>query len=150
MFAAALLAHLASFAILATGSLGGLLVHQALVAQLAVPGATVAPLLRLGARLGLVARVGSVLMLASGLTLMAARGWGDWGHPWLMAKLALWLFLSANGMVVGGPAGAAAAQALATGNAALAMPALGRLGRFHLVQGIGTLAMVALGVFGPR
>jgi hypothetical protein len=150
MFAAALLAHLVSFAVLATGSLGGLLVHRALMDQLATPGADASSLMRLGARLGLVARVGSILMLVSGVSLMAARGWGDWGQPWLMTKLALWLALSANGIVVGGSAGAAAGRALGQGNTAAAMPALMRLSRFHVVQGLGTLAMVLLGVFGPR
>jgi uncharacterized membrane protein SirB2 len=57
-------------------------------------------------------QIGSLLMLLSGLGLLAAREWTQLGQPWLLAKLALFVVLTLNGALVAAPTSASKGQLL--------------------------------------
>lgn len=152
MMAPALLFHLLSLLILATGAIGGTIAHRALVSAvrsnpIAVPGIG-----RLTPQFGALALTGALLMLVSGTLLLASRGWADWGHTWLSVKLALFVLLFLNAHIVARPSGMKLGAALAQGpNAPRDTVAvlLRRLSIFHVVQNTGLVVLISLAVFGP-
>lgn len=151
----ALLFHLVALTVLACGGLGGGLLHIRLRNALRTAPAQAGALGPLAMNFGIVAQIGALLMLLSGIALLASRGWADWGQHWLSTKLTIFVIMVANGVLVAKPAGArlaSAAARAATGEDTRAdvAAAVQRLGTFHLVQLVGFLAIIALGVLGPR
>ena len=156
LFPAALALHLLALVLLAAGGVGGLFLHVAL--RRAMSNAPKAAAIgQVGAAFGAVATGAALLMLVTGLLLMASRGWQDWGQPWLSAKLAIFTLLFLNGLLVAKPtaprlgAGLAAAARQGEGaDLAAVRGPLVRMGRFHVVQSLGLVGLILLGVFGPR
>lgn len=157
LFPIALSLHLLCLVLLASGGVGSLWLHAALKRALPQGPAQAAALGRVSATFGLIASTSALGMLASGLLLMASRGWADWGQPWLMMKLALFTMLFLNGVLVAKPTGprlaagiASAARAGGSLECDAVLQPLSRMGRFHAVQVSGLVCLVLLGVFGPR
>jgi hypothetical protein len=153
----ALALHLLCLVLLAAGGIGGGFLHLALARMVRTEPRQALVVARIGARFGMVASTAALLMLATGVGLLATRGWADWGHAWLSVKLSLFAALFLNGLLVARPNGArlgAALAALAGGGdarqAAAVEGPLRRMGVFHAVQSAGLVALILLGVFGPR
>lgn len=153
----ALLLHLLCLVLLAAGGVGGMILHVWLERALRERSFHAATLGRLGAAFGQLAGMAALGMLASGLMLLASRGWADWGQPWLVAKLAVFALLFANSLAVARPSGASLGAGLAAAvrgqgtldGAAVTVP-MARMAVFHRVQTAGLVVLIVLGVFGPR
>lgn len=142
--------HLVSLTILAGGGVGAFVMQTAVNASIRRSASEAAVLANTMLRYAVTAQLGAMLMLLSGLGLMAERHWGDWGHPWLMVKLSIFVILVLTGPLIARPAGAALVSALTAGGspAAVAGP-LRRLTLFHLVQKGGLVAIIVLAVLKP-
>ena len=153
MSAAPLFLHIVALTVLVAGGVGGLLVHRVLVATIRSSPQQAAPLGLLAGRCGITAQIGALLMLLSGLYLMASRGWADWGTTWLSIKLTIYVLLVANGFLLAKPTGAKLGAELSRGPAAdtgVVSKLIGRLDMFYVLQLIGLVAIFALATFGPR
>jgi hypothetical protein len=153
----ALALHLLCLVLLAAGGIGGGFLHLALARMAHKDPRQALVVARIGARFGMVATSAALLMLATGIGLLATRGWADWGRPWLSAKLTIFVLLFLNGLLVAKPNGARLGAALAaaaggdqTSTGAGVEAPLRRMGVFHAVQSAGLVALILLGVFGPR
>jgi hypothetical protein len=142
--------HLVSLTILAGGGVGAIVMQTAVNATMRRSASEAAVLAGTMLRFALTAQLGALLMLLSGLGLMAGRHWADWGHPWLMAKLALFVILVLAGPLIARPAGASLVTALAAGGEPDAVAgSLRRLTLFHVVQKGGLVAIIVLAVLKP-
>ena len=150
----ALALHLLCLVLLAAGGVGGGFLHLAVARMVRTEPREALAVARIGARFGMLATAAALLMLATGVGLLATRGWADVGQPWLSAKLTIFVALFLNGLLVAKPNGArlgAAIAAAAGGGGAAAVDApLRRMGVFHAVQSAGLVTLILLGVFGPR
>ena len=153
----ALALHLVCLVLLAAGGIGGGFVHLVLTRVARREPRQAVRVARIGARLGTVASSAALLMLASGVALLAARGWGDVGQPWLSAKLAIFALLFLNGVLVARPNGARLGAALLMASfgrrarpGALVEEPMRRMGLFHAVQSAGVVTIILIGVFGPH
>jgi hypothetical protein len=146
-----LAAHLVSLTILAGGAVGAIVMHMALSAAVRRSAAEASALAGTMLRFALTAQIGAVLMLLTGVGLLAERQWADWGRPWLMVKLALFVLLVLAGPIIARPAGASLREALAAAgsNVAGVAGALRRLTLFHAVQKAGLIAIIVLAVLRP-
>jgi uncharacterized membrane protein len=153
MATTALYLHLLSLLVLAAGGLGGLFVHLLFRDALRAGSPGAAHLGQLGARFGMMATIGALLLLASGTFLLASRGWADVGQTWLSVKLGIFVVLFLNGAFVARPTGDRLGAVLSAGPAAAMGEAHGlvkRLTMFYAVQLTGLAAIIALAVFGPN
>src|SRR5687768_14457198 len=75
----ALALHLACLVLLAAGGIGGGFLHLVLTRVARREPRQAVRVARIGARFGMVASSAALLMLASGIALLAARGWDDLG-----------------------------------------------------------------------
>lgn len=146
-----LAAHLVSLTILAGGGVGSIVMQTALNAAVRRSAAEASALAGTMLRFALTAQLGAILMALTGIGLLVERQWADWGHTWLMAKLALFVLLVLAGPVIARPAGASLQQALTAGgsNDPGVAAALRRLALFHLVQKTGLIAIIVLAVLRP-
>lgn len=145
----ALAVHLVSLTVLAGGAVGAFVIHGALASTVQRSSSEAGVLAKSMMRYSLTAQLGSLLMLLSGLGLLAARQWADWGHPWLSIKLAIFVVLALNGPLVGRRAGTALGAALANGEPTSAVGLLRRFTVFHVVQLTGLVVIIVLAVFRP-
>lgn len=146
-----LAAHLVSLTILAGGGVGSIVLQTALNAAVRRSAAEASALAGTMLRFALTAQLGAILMALTGVGLLVERQWADWGHTWLMAKLALFVLLVLAGPVIARPAGASLQQALTAGgsNDPGVATALRRLALFHLVQKTGLITIIVLAVLRP-
>ena len=153
MPAAPLFLHIISLVVLFGGAVGGLMVHRVLVSTIRTAPLNAAPLGMAAGRLGITAQIGALLMLLSGLNLMASRGWADWGSGWLSVKLSIYVLLVLNGFLVAKPTSIKLMAQMsrgATADAGIVRKLVGRLDLFYVAQFAGLFAILALAVFGPR
>lgn len=151
----ALLFHLLSLVIFSAGALGSLITFLTFRQALHKAPATLPGVASMFPRFGIMAEVGVLLMVISGLFLMSTRGWGDWGATWLSLKLALVVLLFLNAQIFGKPTGMRMGKALAAGGVAPGdNPEVARavqtLTLFYAVQITGLIAIISLAVLGPR
>ncbi len=151
----ALLFHLLSFLIIAGGAIGSLTVYFALRRAVQSAPAQVPGLVSMVPRFGIMAQVGVLLMILSGVGLMSSRGWVDWGQTWLTIKLLLVVLLSLNGELVAKRLGKKMGKALAANpgppaNSPEVNDSIRKLGLFYCVQIPGLLLIISLAVLGPR
>ena len=99
----ALLLHIGGITLLAAGTIGGLMLHRTIWHDLANTPAQAATAMRVGRHFPLMTQTGAVVMLLSGLGLLASRQWIYVGQPWLTAKLSLYVLLWLNGLFVARP-----------------------------------------------
>jgi len=146
-----LAAHLVSLTILAGGGVGAIVMQTALNTAVRRSAGEASALAGTMLRFALTAQLGAMLMLLTGVGLLAERQWADWGHLWLMVKLALFVLLVLAGPIIARPAGASLREALAAGgsNAPGVAAALRRLSLFHTVQKTGLIAIIVLAVLRP-
>jgi hypothetical protein len=165
----ALLLHLGGITLLAAGTIGGLMLHRAIWRDLASAPAQAAAAVRVGQHFPLMTQSGAVVMLLSGLLLLAARQWVYVGQPWLTVKLSLYALLWLNGLCVARPAArqfgrvlpkwlavhgllpaTVAADAAPSGRAEI-IAALAQVRRrltiFHTNQTLGLALIIILAVF---
>ncbi|MBI3569064.1 MAG: hypothetical protein HY084_12780 [Gemmatimonadetes bacterium] len=90
-FRIAIILHLLSMALLAAGGIGGALLLPTLAAAARGEGARLPGLVAAAAHLGVIARVGSVLMLPTGAVLLWTMNWVELTMPWMTLKLAFYL-----------------------------------------------------------
>ena len=142
--------HVLCFALVATGVIANDVVHVT-VRRAVGRGASAdaASIARMMPRFALLSQIGAVLMLLTGIGLLAERHWADWGQGWLTAKLIVFGVLILNGPLVARPAALALIDALAGGKAEATEPLLHRLSLFHVVQTIGLATIVVLAVLRP-
>jgi uncharacterized membrane protein len=100
----ALLFHMIGFSLIAGGMIGGITLHRAIWRNLADAPAQATTAARLGLHFPLMIQAGAMVMLLSGLGLLAARQWVYLGQPWLTVKLSLYVLLWLNGLLVARPA----------------------------------------------
>ena len=100
----ALLLHLGGVTLLAAGAIGGLMLHRAIWRDMANTPAQAAAAVRIGHHFPILTQTGAVVMLISGVLLLATRHWVYVGQPWLTAKLSLYALLWLNGLFVARPA----------------------------------------------
>jgi hypothetical protein len=153
----ALALHLACLVLLAAGGIGGGFLHLVLTRLAWREPRQAVRVARIGARVGMVASSAALLMLASGVALLAARGWDDLGQPWRSAQLAIFALLFLNGVLVARPNGARLGAALLMASfarrprpGAMVEEPLRRMGMFHALQSAGVVTLILIGVFGPR
>lgn len=146
-----LAAHLVSLTILAGGGVGAIVMQTALNAAVRRSAAEASALAGTMMRFALTAQLGAGLMALTGVGLLVERQWADWGHTWLMAKLALFVVLVLTGPIIARPAGASLQKALAAGGSSDpgVAAALRRLALFHTVQKSGLIAIIVLAVLRP-
>jgi hypothetical protein len=146
-----LAAHFVSLTVLAGGGVGAMVMHLALSAAVRRSAIEASALAGTMLRFALTAQLGAILMALTGLALLAERQWADWGHLWLMVKLALFVLLVLAGPIIARPAGASLQQALGAGgsNDPGVAAALRRLSLFHVVQKSGLIAIIVLAVLRP-
>jgi uncharacterized membrane protein len=146
-----LAAHLVSLTVLAGGGVGATVMHTALSAAVRRSAAEASALAGTLLRFAMTAQLGAVLMLLTGVGLLAERQWADWGRPWLMAKLVLFVLLVLAGPIIARPAGASLQKALAAGgsNDPGVTAALRRLTLFHVIQKTGLISIIVLAVLRP-
>ena len=154
-FRIALILHLVSMAVLAGGGLGGMLLHRPLVA--AVRGGTpqLAGLADAVRRLGLMARLGAVLLLASGLYLAWAMHWADFQMRWFHIKLGVYVGMWVLSLGLAAPAAAKFGAALtrrAQGEDTTRVleESLATMGFYNVLILAGFIAIVMLVIVGAR
>ena len=154
-FRIALILHLVSMAVLAGGGLGGMLLHRPLVA--AVRGGTpqLAWLADAVRRLGLMARLGAVLLLASGLYLAWAMHWADFQMRWFHIKLGVYVGMWVLSLGLAAPAAAKFGAALARraqgeDTTRVLEESLATMGFYNVLILAGFIAIVALVIVGAR
>jgi uncharacterized membrane protein SirB2 len=101
----ALLLHMLGIIVLSGGAVGGLILDRVVWRNLATAPQQAAAAGRVSRYFPIVAQLGAAVMLLSGVLLLAARNWAFVGQPWLTLKLALFILLLLNGMLVAKPAG---------------------------------------------
>jgi hypothetical protein len=166
----ALLLHLVGLTLIAAGTIGGLALHRAIGRSLAGAPAQAAAAARVGRHFPIMTQAGAVVMLLSGLGLLATRQWIYVGQPWLTVKLGLYVLLWLNGLLVARPAAqqfgralpqwvaiqgalplSAAPQGTTTSSRAEIASALARVRRrltlFHTSQALGVATILILAVF---
>lgn len=151
----ALLFHLLSLTVIATGMLGSFTIYLTFRKALHSAPGHLPGLGRMFPLFAMVAQGGLVLMILSGLALMYSRGWADWGQPWLMAKFSVIVVLALNGPMVARPAAMRMAQALAKGGVSptenpVVRASVRTLALFYTVQVTGLAVIIGLAVLGPR
>lgn len=99
-----LLVHLLSLLALATGSFGGIVVDRMFWTYWKTRPAQAAAAGYLNKYLGIMAQVGSTLMLLSGIFLLWVTNWTFLLQFWIIAKLSLFVLLFLNGYFVANPA----------------------------------------------
>jgi hypothetical protein len=163
-----LLLHIIGIVTLSSGAVGGVIVNRMLWAAVQRAPEQAKALARVNVNFGWSARIGSGIMLLSGLVLLAASNWVYWGQFWLWIKLGLFVLLLVNGALVAEPAekkldslleqSAATSSPVRTGggNVALAentgveaglAAVRQRLNFFHISENIMFLLVLVLGVF---
>ena len=100
----ALLLHIIGVTIVSTGTLGGLLLNEIVWRTLERDSAQGAAIARVGRYFGPMSQAGAVVMLASGLLLLATRNWAYVGQTWLTIKFGIYILLWLNGLLVARPA----------------------------------------------
>jgi hypothetical protein len=146
-----LAAHLVCLTILAGGAVGAIVMQTAVNAALRRSAAEASALAGTMMRFALTAQLGAGLMALTGVGLLVERQWADWGHTWLMVKLALFVVLVLAGPIIARPAGVALQKALGAGGASdpAVTAALRRLTLFHIVMKTGLIAIIVLAVLRP-
>jgi len=151
----AVMLHLFSLVVLAAGGIGGMLMHRPLV-QAVRSGSPLLPGLASAAmRLAIAARIGSILMLLSGLNLGYVMHWVDFRFPWMNAKLTIYALMWVLSLGLAAPAAAKLGPALARrqqgeDTTAVLESSLSRLGLFHALILVGFVAIVVLVIGGTR
>lgn len=145
----ALAIHLLCLTILSGGSLGAKILHGAMRGKIQSAPSQAALLGTAMLRFSVVAQIGGVLMLVSGIGLLSAEHWAYWGTGWLYAKLGVYAVLMLNGPLVARPAANQLLAALNSGGGAAVAAPLKRLEIFHVVQVTGLVAIVLLAVLKP-
>ena len=169
LWSLALLLHLGGITLLAAGTIGGLMLHRTIWRDLDDAPAQAAAAVRVGRHFPLMTQAGAVVMLLSGLALLATHQWVYVGQPWLTVKLSLYALLWLNGLFVARPAArqfsrvlpewlavhdllrAAVAVEAAPSSRAEVAAALARVRRrltiFHANQTLGLALIIILAVF---
>ena len=102
----ALFLHIISLIILSGGAVGTLIMELTLW-DVALTNTKVAGILaKAYSRFPLFATGGALLLLVSGINLLASSGWAFWGQSWLTVKLMLFVFLFVHPIFTVKPAGA--------------------------------------------
>ncbi|HXS54842.1 MAG TPA: DUF2269 family protein [Hanamia sp.] len=105
MFSFALFFHIVGITLLAGGAVGGLILERQLYRYvLATPDKAIA-LAPLMSRYPVVIQIGAVVMLLSGLTMLAALHWIVVSQDWFIIKMILYVGLILNGSLVARPTG---------------------------------------------
>jgi hypothetical protein len=144
-----LLLHIVGIFCLAGGSVGGQFVEALFwryVRESSEKAPALGPLLQ---RLPVVIQIGSLLMLVSGLLMLGSVGWAYWGQGWFFVKIALYLLLFLNGLLVGKPLGMAIGGQMRhypTSSASLLL-LRPRMQRFHITQTFLILALLGVTMF---
>ncbi|HKV74315.1 MAG TPA: hypothetical protein VJN95_07340 [Gemmatimonadales bacterium] len=150
----ALLLHLLSFSVFASGVIGSVAVYLMFRKAVASAPPLLPGLARMFPVFGIMTSAGLLLMIISGVLLLRSRDWAFWGQSWLTIKLVLIVLLFANAHAWGRPTGARMAQALVKGGMPPAenpevQGALKSLALFWTVQVIGLVIIVSLAVLKP-
>lgn len=154
-FRIALILHLLSMAILAGGGLGGMLLHRHLVAAVRKGTPQLAGLADAVRRLGLMARLGAVLLLVTGIYLAWTMHWVDFQMRWFHIKLGVYVGMWVLSLGLAAPAAAKLGAALARraqgeDTTATLEESLATLGLYHVLILTGFIAIVALVIVGAR
>jgi uncharacterized membrane protein len=102
-----LLLHVIGIVALSGGSIGGTVTDLVFWRTYQKAPVESKALAALSVKLGVVAEIGSMSMILSGLVLLFADSWVWWGQIWLTLKLVLFVLLALNGALVASPAGRA-------------------------------------------
>lgn len=145
--------HILSLVILSGGALGSIITDRAFWSNLGKNNQHAAAIARLSGTLANMAQIGSILSLVTGLGLLALSKWVYIGQVWMQIKLGLYILLFLNGSLVAKPTAAklkALFMRLNKGEVSAAdsafAPIRSRLSTFHIVQTIGLVILVCLGV----
>lgn len=147
--------HLFGFVIIAGATVGSWVADKALFARLPNDRAGAAAIAVTLRGYGLAAQIGAGVMLLSGLGLLFASKWAQWGSLWLSIKLALFVALGMFGGIVGGGSsrklGALLDAGVANPSAPLDEAAIARLHGtrtiFHVVETLLFAVVIGLAVF---
>jgi hypothetical protein len=156
LHALSLVVHLVCLAVFGASALGGMVLDRSLWAALEQgrDGEALAHA-RTASLLGRCAQFASILMLLSGLGMLASTHFVQWGQLWLYGKLVLFVALAGYGGAVGGRAGrrllALLGQRVTSGTGGGPQRIEGELGalrstlaRFHVVMPVMLVAVLVL------
>ncbi len=145
--------HILSLVVLSGGALGSIITDRSFWANLGKNNQHAAAIAKLSGLLAGMAQIGSILSLITGLSLLALSKWVYIGHLWMQIKLALFVLLFLNGFLVAKPIAAKLKELFIRLNKGEVSPSdsafaaiRSRLSTFHIVQTIGLVILVCLGV----
>ncbi len=154
-FQIAIVLHFIALSLLTAGGFGSLLLHRALAAAVRQNSPQLPGLAAAAFRLSVAARIGSVLMLATGFLLAHAMDWVEFKMGWFLAKLTIYLVTWGLSFGLALPAAsrlfpAIARRAAGEDTTAIIEASLARLALFHALTVVAFLSMVSLVVYGTR
>lgn len=159
LYTLGLLLHIIGITLIAGGFIGSAVAERLLWQQLNQSQvATSAMLLPLLKNYPSVIRIGSLLMLVSGLLMLWGVNWLYWGQLWLTLKLILYVLLTLNGALIAGPTQQRLVSLLGSENQSTDSPASlqlavapirQRMNLFLLTEGGMLMLVYVLAIFKP-
>ena len=112
LYAIGLIAHIIGLTFIAGGCIGSIFIETHVWKQLKDAPYRTVVLLTVLRRFPLIINIGSLLLLSSGMMMLVADDWIQIKPRWFIAKMALYVLINLNGLLVAGPSTAKLVQLL--------------------------------------